>query len=127
MGKIAREESAKLILTQIQRIAGKEPVILTGDFNSTDTEPPYVVITKGTNPDFFHLNDSVMNSVLPHFGPDKTYSGFHLREGIIGDRIDYVFVTSGMKVYKHATLSDIKPDERFPSDHLPVYAELQLP
>ena len=32
-GKIAREESSKLILERIKTIAGKEPVILTGDFN----------------------------------------------------------------------------------------------
>lgn len=41
-------------------------------------------------------------------------------------RIDYIFISKGnVEVLKYAVLSDSK-DCRYPSDHLPVYAEIIL-
>ena len=47
MGKVARSESAKLILEKIKQMAGDLPVIVTGDFNGTMDSEPVVVLTEG--------------------------------------------------------------------------------
>ena len=39
-------------------------------------------------------------------------------------RIDYIFVQGGIKVLKYAVLTDAK-EQRFPSDHLPVFVKVQ--
>jgi endonuclease/exonuclease/phosphatase family metal-dependent hydrolase len=40
-------------------------------------------------------------------------------------RIDYIFVNDKVDVLKHAIISDFR-DGRYPSDHLPVIAEIRL-
>jgi endonuclease/exonuclease/phosphatase family metal-dependent hydrolase len=40
-------------------------------------------------------------------------------------RIDYIFVYGSVKVLKYAVLTDSK-EKRWPSDHLPVFAKVQL-
>jgi len=127
LGVTAREESAKLLLREIRRIAKNLPVIVTGDFNSSDTESPYSVLTAKSGDAGLHLEDALKICSAPHHGPLKTYAGFDVHKGIIGERIDFVFVSEGARVLKHATLSDFMSTERFPSDHLPVLVELQLP
>ena len=44
VGDTARLESARLLMRQIERIAGASPVILTGDFNCRKGSPPYDAI-----------------------------------------------------------------------------------
>ena len=41
-------------------------------------------------------------------------------------RIDYVFLTPGIRVLKYAVLTDSQRG-RYPSDHFPVLVRLQLP
>ncbi|HEY3296515.1 MAG TPA: endonuclease/exonuclease/phosphatase family protein [bacterium] len=127
MGVTAREESAKLLLRQIRHIAKDKPAVVTGDFNSTDTEAPYAALTAKDSSKAIHLADALTICESPHHGPLKTFSGFDVHKGLIGDRIDFVFVSDGVRVIRHATLADFKSDERFPSDHLPVIAEIALP
>jgi endonuclease/exonuclease/phosphatase family metal-dependent hydrolase len=40
-------------------------------------------------------------------------------------RIDYIFIQGGIKVLKYAVISDSK-EQRWPSDHLPVFVKVQL-
>jgi len=42
-----------------------------------------------------------------------------------GRRIDYIFTNHEFNVLKHATITSFR-DVFFPSDHLPVYAEISL-
>jgi endonuclease/exonuclease/phosphatase family metal-dependent hydrolase len=125
IGEWARAESAKLILKQIYRIAGTQPVILTGDFNTAEDTPPIHIITGRTEAQTFKLLDAMHHSRLPHHGSYKTFCGFNLKNGVIGDRIDYIFVSKDFDVLSHATLTDFKEDH-FPSDHFPVFSELKL-
>jgi endonuclease/exonuclease/phosphatase family metal-dependent hydrolase len=126
MGGMAREQSALLLKAQIQRIAGKSLVILAGDFNSTEDDRPYLILTGTPNELGMTLHDAMYQSKYKHLGPLRTYSGFMVKEGIIGNRIDYIFVSDGIEVIRHAILSDFKDDYRFPSDHLPVMAEVEV-
>jgi endonuclease/exonuclease/phosphatase family metal-dependent hydrolase len=48
-----------------------------------------------------------------------------VKDGIIGERIDYIFVTKHFSILKHATLTDFTGDH-FPSDHFPVLCEMRI-
>lgn len=110
-GKEARLQSGYLMVRKIKEIAGKSPVILTGDFNSTpETEQIKHIQTL--------LKDSKTVSLQPPYGPEGTSNSFKF-DAPLQRRIDYIFVSKGIQVLKYGVLSDSK-DQRYPSDHLPV-------
>ena len=121
MGKIARAESARLLLQKIKSIAGNNPVVVTGDFNATPSDEPIKVIVDQANSD--RLTDTKAVTATPHYGPTGTFTGFAAKEKD-DDPIDYIFIKNGFKVLKHATLSQ-SWGGRFSSDHFPVLAVLQ--
>ena len=122
IGKTARAESAKIILQKVKEIAGKHPVIVTGDFNSTPSDDPYKIITDSNNPD--RLTDSKTICLTPHYGPTGTFNAFKDKE-ISDEPIDYIFVKSKIRVLRHGTISE-SWQGRFSSDHFPVFATLSL-
>ena len=121
MGKVARAESARLLLQKVKTIAGKSPVVVTGDFNAIPTDEPIMVVVDKGNAD--RLIDAKEVSATPHYGPTGTFTGFKAKE-TTNDPIDYIFIKNGFKVLKHATLSQ-SWEGRFSSDHYPVLAVLQ--
>lgn len=121
MGKVARAESARLLLQKVKTIAGKSPVVVTGDFNAIPTDEPIMVVVDKSNAD--RLIDTKEVSATPHYGPTGTFTGFKAKE-TTNDPIDYIFIKNGFKVLKHATLSQ-SWQGRFSSDHYPVLAVLQ--
>jgi len=117
-GDQARIESAKLILEKIKEInSEKLPVILTGDFNLTPDQRPITLITK-------ELYDSKTISKETPYGPSGTFNGFDFNS-LLQDRIDFIFVNDQIEVKQYGVLSDSK-DKRYPSDHLPVFVNIQL-
>lgn len=123
-GRRARLEGTKLVMSRIRSIAQGSPLVLTGDFNSDESDQPYAIIT-GTAGDGFHLDDSMAISSLPHHGPVRTFFGF-VPGKVVPTRIDYIFVSNQFHVLSHATLADLRENGHFASDHLPVLAELVL-
>lgn len=122
MGKIARRESAKLVLQKVKEIAGSTPAVITGDFNAEPSDEPIQVIVDKNNP--LHLNDSKELSQTAHYGPTGTFTGFQSKER--NDQpIDYIFLKGNWKVLTHATISQTWGG-RFASDHFSVIAELLL-
>ncbi|HMN88539.1 MAG TPA: endonuclease/exonuclease/phosphatase family protein [Saprospiraceae bacterium] len=122
VGKVAREQSAHLMMERIAAIAADAPVVLTGDFNCTETEAPYRVVTNANAQR--RLYDAMLVSKTPHHGPLSTWSGFNF-PGVPGRRIDFIFVNDRVQVWKHAILSD-SWSGRFPSDHLPVLSRVVI-
>lgn len=118
IGVQARENSAKLVVKKINEIAGDAPAVLAGDFNATPEAPPYKILTAA-------LQDAKAVSVLPAYGPEGTFSGFELTSYEKFPRIDYIFVR-GVKVNSYETIADFFND-KFPSDHLPIITEVELP
>ncbi|HTN06509.1 endonuclease/exonuclease/phosphatase family protein [Agriterribacter sp.] len=110
-GVVARRESGKLMVKQIQEIAKNTPVICVGDFNSTpETEQIQAMQTI--------LNDSYKVTQAPPYGPVGTFNAFKF-DAPMKHRIDYIFVSKGINVLKYGVLTDAK-DQRYPSDHQPV-------
>jgi endonuclease/exonuclease/phosphatase family metal-dependent hydrolase len=114
-GVVARQESGKLMVKKIAEIAGKQPVICTGDFNSTpETEQMQTMRSL--------LNDAYEVTRMPPYGPVGTFNGFR-PDAPLNHRIDYVFVSNDFTVLKYAVLTDSR-EQHFPSDHLPVVVDL---
>lgn len=118
-GQEARKNSAVLIREKIEEMTYNKdlPVILTGDFNLTPGQFPISLLKK-------YLNDSRDVSKEVPYGPVGTYNGFN-PDAVPDKRIDYIFVQGDMDVLKYAVLDDQK-DDRFPSDHLPVFITVEL-
>ena len=117
VGKEAQKNSAILIIQRIKEINSQNyPVILMGDFNMEENHESIQFICE-------NLKDSKKVSNIV-FGPEGTYNGFQFDQPVTS-RIDYIFVSSGIEVKKHATLSD-SMDLKYPSDHLPVYIEIGI-
>ena len=118
IGNMARSESAKLILRKIKELNTENfPVILMGDFNLTPEKEPIAIISK-------ELADSKSVSKKAPYGPTGTFNGFKF-DSPLQDRIDYIFVSNQIEVKQYGVLSDSK-DQRYPSDHLPVFVNLKL-
>jgi endonuclease/exonuclease/phosphatase family metal-dependent hydrolase len=118
VGKVARRESAKLLLEKVATIAGKIPAIVTGDFNAFPTDEPIQVIVDKSNS--LHLIDAKEISATAHYGPVGTFNGFGPKER--EERpIDYIFLKGAWKVKKHAAISQTWGG-RFASDHFAVLA-----
>ncbi|MFP5436823.1 MAG: endonuclease/exonuclease/phosphatase family protein [Bacteroidia bacterium] len=118
IGTTARMESAKLILTKIKEL-NKEgyPFVLTGDFNLTEDNESIQRITA-------ELNDTRKVAKLV-YGPDGTWNAFDFTKPAT-ERIDYIFIPKkNVTVTKYAILSDNK-NNRYYSDHLAVYSELEI-
>ena len=117
MGNKAREESAKLILKSIKEINKENlPLILTGDFNLLKSSLPIQSILK-------ELNDAMDKTLTAHYGPIGTSGGFDVKE--MKNKIDFIFINDKVSVLRHGILSD-SFGLFYPSDHLPVLAEVKL-
>ncbi len=116
-GKVAREESSKLLLQKIREIAGDGMVILTGDFNGSQSSSWYQrIATSGV------LRDTYSQTTNP-YNNNPSFNGFGKQ--ISGDDvIDHIFATNHFKVRRWGILSD-SYHGKCPSDHFPVLAELQ--
>lgn len=117
-GVMARKESSKLILSRIKSIAGKEPVILTGDFNGNhDSEWYQAVAASGL------LKDTYRQVPYP-YAPSSSFNGFSHDNDQAGI-IDHVFATQQFRVLKWGLLTDTYHG-KYPSDHFPVLVSVKL-
>jgi endonuclease/exonuclease/phosphatase family metal-dependent hydrolase len=121
IGKVAREQSAKMMVKLgIENNPGI-PMVVMGDFNTQSTDTPYQVLT-GRWVDTFQLRDARYISHAPHKGGDFTFNGYQADQGKI---IDFIFVSDGIKVKSHRYLN-VKKGEVYISDHYPVEAVIQI-
>lgn len=120
IGELARTNSIQLILSKIKELNTENySVFLMGDFNSEPTEDRIINLKK-------QMDDSHAISQKKPFGPSGTFNAFKHDEAVT-KLIDYIFLSrnNAFKVKKYAVLSDSK-DLKYPSDHLPVFVELEL-
>ncbi|HOJ11961.1 MAG TPA: endonuclease/exonuclease/phosphatase family protein [Clostridiales bacterium] len=143
-GRVARVQSAYLLLQKIISIACSNPVIVTGDFNCTINSEAYQLLAGKIHNRFGlePLRDSRYESERGHHGPSITFHDFKatsifklakklkdLRKAPASIEwemgIDFIFVKNSVKVIQHGVLSDTW-NGRYPSDHMPVVADLIL-
>lgn len=120
IGVVARAKSIELILAKMMEVNKKNyPVIFTGDLNAEPKDEPIIILKKS-------MTDTREASEQKPFGPSGSFNGFKFNEPVTR-LIDYIFVDNSkrFRVKKYAILSDSK-DLHYPSDHLPVFAEMIL-
>lgn len=116
-GMKARDEGVKLIINRIPVINKDNlPLILTGDFNLVKESSPVQAVLKV-------LSDARDKSVTPPYGPDGTSGGFAVKGN--SRTIDFIFINQKVTVLRHGVLSD-SFNMFYPSDHLPVLAEMRV-
>ncbi|NQT03333.1 MAG: endonuclease/exonuclease/phosphatase family protein [Planctomycetes bacterium] len=128
----SREKSAVLLARRIKDRKHRDPFILTGDFNTGESNP-VVTYLKGKTPltgaDGLKSKTPVpMVDTFRVLHPDvkDVKTGHAFRGTRKGNKIDYVFVPSYIKVLEAQILYD-NIDGRYPSDHYPVNATIRLP
>ncbi|PWN07681.1 endonuclease/exonuclease/phosphatase family protein [Rhodohalobacter mucosus] len=120
MGTESRKESAALLLNEAKRISGGIPFVITGDLNITEESDVYEILKNDPA-----VKDARYASNTGHQGPTASFNNWmELREP--ESRIDYIFVKSDIEVLRHQ-IADDRYNDRFPSDHLPVIADIHLP
>ena len=131
------------------------PVIFTGDHNCRETEEPAQAVSKllknalylsempPTGPwrtftgwhwrekeysttDALKLAPHVRNARKGSPDADKRTNGGYVWEDC-GARIDYIYVSDGIRVKSYATRDDPRPGTKlYPSDHFPITAVIEL-
>ncbi|UCG13423.1 MAG: endonuclease/exonuclease/phosphatase family protein [Deltaproteobacteria bacterium] len=113
----ARIEGAKLIRDWATEL--KAPAVLLGDFNDVPGSHVHRILSQPGGP----FTDSWEAMGRKEHRGSYTQHGFTGVPGI--GRIDWILVTSDFRVMDGAVVHDHE-DGRYPSDHFPYYADLEL-
>ncbi|NSW89248.1 MAG: endonuclease/exonuclease/phosphatase family protein [Firmicutes bacterium] len=119
----ANKNSAHLLKKIIKERDCGVPLVITGDFNCTNESYTYRYLTQSGQSER-RLFDAQAISGRPHHGPSYTINMFNSEQK--KEKIDFIFVSSNVKVVRHAVLAD-HWDGYYPSDHLPVLADISWP
>jgi endonuclease/exonuclease/phosphatase family metal-dependent hydrolase len=116
-GVIARRESGKLMLKKISEIAGSAPALLTGDLNGGRDSEWYQHLATSN-----YLFDTYTKVKFP-YANNSSMNGFRTPRG--QGVIDHIFITKLFTVNRWGILTDTYYG-KYPSDHFPVLAEVEL-
>lgn len=122
-GEQARREGGALVAERVQALAEGTTPVVTGDFNCLAGEPGHARLDGLELTDDRRLVAAAEAAAFTH-GPDTSRTDFHALDP--GRKIDHVFVPTDCSVTAAATLTD-RDDARYPSDHLPVVADVVRP
>lgn len=110
----AREESVKMILAHIEEYKDL-PVVFTADMNVVEGSDNYVEFTKILHDTKYQAKDT-MDYLTYHDTKPSKYEG---------EVIDYVMVNDNFNTFTYKVVT-AGIDERYVSDHFPVYADLEI-
>lgn len=120
IGRVARANASKIIMKKLPELSKGNPVILTGDFNTTEDDPPYKTIMHPTEAGMAQFTDSY-REVHSDRSPDE--ASFHGFKGkITGSRIDFILHTPEFKATSAEIVRNKSSEGRYPSDHYAVTA-----
>lgn len=118
IGKVARANSASLIVKKISEISGStSPVILTGDFNASPDSEPIANMNS-------YMHDAYSKSEKGFYGPLGTFSGFDT-DAKLENRIDYIFFLNVLPI-SLTHIDDRRKNGLWVSDHLPVLLQAKF-
>lgn len=110
----AREESVKMILEHIANY-NDLPVVFTADMNVEEGSDNYVQFTESLRDTKYLANDSMDYLTYHDTKPSKHK----------GEIIDYVMVNDNFDALSYKVVT-AGIDERYVSDHFPVYADIKM-
>ncbi len=118
----ARWLSAKIMTDRMQQIAGKNALIVTGDFNFDIESETYAKVAN-----LFLKNNNLKNAVATELSFSDSNQGTFNGFGNIENQpfIDFVFASNHFEVIS-STIDRLKSGDVFISDHWPVVANLRL-
>ena len=155
ISELAREKGMLLIIERMKKFGEGAPVIFTGDHNCRENEKPALAVSellknalyvtetppKGSWRTFegWGWRDEEVSAVealkyplevrnARKGSPDaEKVGGLHPYEKF-GPRIDYIYVSPGVRVLDYETVNAARPGKKlYPSDHFPVTATVLLP
>ena len=123
--QLSREESVKLIMKRLNDRPHPNPFVLLGDFNAGENNPAigYLMGTRVlTDPTPIPLVDSfrMLHPSEKVVGTGNEFSGISN-----GPKIDYIFAEPKTRALE-ATIIRTNRNDRYPSDHYPVTAQLRF-
>jgi endonuclease/exonuclease/phosphatase family metal-dependent hydrolase len=121
VGKKARQESARIITDKAKSLFSSLPAILTGDFNCPPTDLPYAVITQ--EGEAMQWVDTLAGYTPERGQPTGSWNGF---KAIENNRIDFIFLSRGVKTISSQILDPKTPSGLFGSDHQPIQAIVKI-
>lgn len=116
-GKLARQESSRLLMIKVKAIAGKGNVIITGDFNDTRSSNCYIQIVQTGR-----VTDTYLLTLNRH-EHNPSFNAFGQNTGS-RDVIDHIFASKGFTATRWGIIGETSHG-MYPSDHFPVLAELE--
>lgn len=121
---VARSESAKILIEKVRSIAGKSPIICTGDFNTNQTTKAFSTLSdNGLLVDAHAVAKKVVNDDY------KTSHGYTvIPPAVDTKRIDHIFI-SGKSFSKKVNLWKCcveNFDGKWASDHYPVFIDFDF-
>ena len=111
-GKLARTKSAELILARAHSMAKNYPFLIIGDLNFTPGSEGYALLENELTDAFTCYQE----------GTKTTGKGFEVGKKE-GGRIDHILFSKKLKCIAYSII-DENDGTYYPSDHLPVVAEL---
>lgn len=117
----ARMRSAELLLERIGAFDPTRPVLLAGDFNAAAGDNP--VYDRLTAAGEFVDTWRAVHEQEPPIGTFHDFKGIEGARG--GARIDWILARGAVRTHSAEILTDAR-DGRYPSDHFPVLARLEL-
>lgn len=116
-GKVARSESAKLILEKAKQLASNLPLIVMGDLNVNENDEAYFTLANSP-----YIQDTYeMASFV--YEPSSTFNGWG-NSIVPKSRIDHIFVSKPFNILKYGILTDTY-NGKYPSDHFPVAVHME--
>ena len=112
----AREKSVSLLLERIKARSPAAPVVVTGDFNSGESNAATQAMLT-----VFRDTFRVIHTKETEVGTANSFKLGQTR----GEKIDYIFVAPETDVLNAAILRNAT-DGRYPSDHFPVTARIRF-
>lgn len=117
--KEAKAASGSLLARKIKEIAGENPVICVGDFNSGSGTAQMLALKD-------MLSDARDISKQPGEGVEETGFSGGVFQGSPKYRIDYLLLSGHFEAEDYKVLSDKYNGDRYPSDHLPVTSRVRF-
>jgi endonuclease/exonuclease/phosphatase family metal-dependent hydrolase len=116
----SRQRAAALVLERINRLAGPDPAVFTGDLNAAPDNPAIRTLREGP-PGLRDAWQELHRETPPALaGTSHGFTGT-----AAGRRIDYVLFSPGIEP-REAEIVRAHNNGAWPSDHFPVLAKLRL-